>query len=161
MYFAKILSIEGKVKVGDYYFDSFGLSQRTSINKNNEDKYDYIYKDCKKAQLFLCTKNIKPGDKYFYDGENGLIDCIAKEGQDFFPYSYKIIGKISDKACWLSQTLSRNDNTEIEIKEEDIAWISDDGDEELYFIDKDWDWEEFDSTNAMFAIKCPTCKQFH
>jgi len=160
MYFAKYLPVEENLEKGNSY-----IRKSSPWNIYHNFKYSLQILDMQelqKVKLFLCSKDIKVGDRT----NNGIIEKIEgnfseeiwciKDGIGKYHIkesTFKIIGEVSPEAVWVKEEMKFND--------EDIAWISDDGDEELYFIDKDWDWKEFNTTNAMFAIKCPTCKQFH
>lgn len=62
----------------------------------------------------------------------------------------KVLGLLSDDAIWVAMNQ--------EIPESDIAWMCDDGSDELIPIEgKDFSG----NLRMVFAVKCPSCKTFH
>lgn len=158
-YFAKYLPVEGEIKeVGDVALYPNGFSETAS----SETLSDLIGNTaCKKAKLFLCSRDIQVGDKFIFDDDllAGPFEVISKEtkisaGQapidSIQGKGFKIIGEISPDATWVKEG--------DEFDEEDIymcrAFRTEHGDV--------WDrpWESDFEVITLFQIKGP-CGHFH
>lgn len=65
-YFAKYIPIEGEIKDGDVTINSAGCTARILVtNKKTNNTH-------KKVQLFLCSRDIIEGDKFWITGYNPL-----------------------------------------------------------------------------------------
>lgn len=105
-YFTKYLSVEGKIKQGDkaQYKTGEIISYDVELNTDN----------LKKVELFLCTKDIKEGDKIRL-GSNGNTHSIADKHNYFKNLgAFKVIGKISKDATWVKEG-DEFDKSEIKI----------------------------------------------
>lgn len=110
-YFANYLPVEGEIEIGDMYFykNSYPVKR---LEKETVPKTE----DYKKAQLFLCSRDIQVGDKdvhYIHSsGEEELIKEVKYEHQFAFIISlkegvgkdlFKVIGPISPEATWVKE----------------------------------------------------------
>ncbi len=149
-YFCKYIPVEGEIEIGDMYF--FGKA----LLKKTEEKYQ---RNCKKAKLFLCSRDIKIGDTVkILGGSNNDYDIKFKDELNSGADWYKVIGEISPEAIWVKegdefsiediQLWVYNHNSQITrttvMKEYEVALKS----SEKYRLNP-------------IKIKCPTCKQYH
>lgn len=77
-YFTKYLPVEGEIKWGDY-FKSKGNIFRHILNKDKDGNLHKNYKDAKLVKLFLCSRDIQVGDKFFSYADNYTTEFIADE----------------------------------------------------------------------------------
>ena len=114
--FVKYLPVEGEIEEGDKWFDknhnvieARGPETGKKIlialaNANNR----------KKAKLFLCSRDIKVGDKYWSEITNSYHICENEDDMEMLnsindrynkeaEKRYKVIGEISPKATWVKE----------------------------------------------------------
>ena len=107
MYFTKYLPIPGEIKDGNYGINSAGSIGQYLLN-NSESKKD------QKVQLFLCSRDIKVGDKFYSNQIDNGIDMRASSIKDGYVYNgspyrfklescYKTIGLVSLLAIWVNE----------------------------------------------------------
>lgn len=160
-YFSKYLPVEGEIKEGSvcYFkqFNEFGTAKMiynelcfvsfpqenkgsltSPINRNLDDKRPY--------KLFLCTKDIQVGDKYFSVSGSDIVETERYASKPL-EGSFKIIREISPEAMWVKEG--------DEFDEDDFKLFSLDYDGNLT------DNEESFFTQPTLKIKCPTCKTYH
>lgn len=145
-YFAKYITVEGEVGDGDFFIDmrapnlriAPGVAMKCIIDIEGEAR-----NHAKKVKLFLCSRDIQVGDRY-YNVEENIFNTVSSE-ENLVQIKYekhlrtriKVIGEISPAAIWVKE-----------------------GDE---FDTKDWaypdEWKE--NTIPTIQIMCPTCKNFH
>lgn len=120
-YFTKILPIDGKIVAGDWVIDintgfkaPLAAHAHEYAKKLNEQTYN------KRAALFLCTRDIRPGDRI--SDKEGIIrevhhfETVLPYGVFVFePWpsddekwihamdAYKTIGQISEEARWVKE----------------------------------------------------------
>ena len=188
-YFTKYLPVEGEIKEGDRVIHPDGEVRKCiEIIKKDIKENDLIvmtensghYRDkCKKVKLFLCSRDIKVGDKVKVDVlDNGkLNDFTFKnidideglpvwefEGVGLFNYfpgydeelpPFKVIGEISPDAIWVKEG---DEFDEEEIERLDRA------------NGRKYTKEQYESLVKLTGhpkepvfvqIKCPTCKTYH
>jgi hypothetical protein len=98
-------------------------------------KYLPVEGEIKKVKLFLCSRNIEVGDKYYYNGtETDICDSeirleqIKEQEEKHGQKRFKVIGEISPEAIWVKE--------EDGFDEDDILFILDAS------IAYEIDWEE-------------------
>lgn len=106
-YFAKYLPVEGEIKEGDYY------SSATGIYKHTGGKNYVILSTYKKVKLFLCSRDIKVGDKVFcfdvhlnnplHPPERYIDPWRIRTEGDTCNACIKVIGEISPNAIWVKE----------------------------------------------------------
>lgn len=156
-YFAKYIPVEGEIKDGDYYLlYSHGMKSGTRSKQQGAGEYAIEPKwtthqysgstidklsnhtpigDRRKAKLFLCSRDIKEGDKVYKEGIAGAIGeevlKIAHDGiygnvaiyrqedgsetSDFCTNLFKAIGEISPGALSFVKEGDRFDKEDIRI----------------------------------------------
>jgi hypothetical protein len=105
LYFAKYLPVEGEIKEGDLYLADGNLVCKAKIPKKYNNPHVPYFDSYKKVKLFLCSRDIQVGDKFFHNDfpnkefevESSLhfTKLIKTSG------SYKVIGEISPEATWV------------------------------------------------------------
>lgn len=169
-YFAKYLPVEGEIKEGDYWIGD-GISipkQATRLEEKASEaaqkafgiKYrkDFLkLKNAKKVKLFLCSKDIQVGDKFFDErflGEEFEVESECHLHKLTDGKRFKIIGEISPNATWVKEG--------DEFDEEDIfmTYVDDAG-----TVWKNTEVGALTGYTGEFTprcmLKCPTCKTFH
>jgi len=114
-YFAKFLPIKGKPLEGGWAFcthEEPNLGSYSLIHLIGKEWEFYKAQNgwypAEKAKLFLCSKDIKPGDKVYELYKDGRISkefewtwamdsCLHSEGV------FKVIGEISQEASWIKE----------------------------------------------------------
>lgn len=113
-YFVIYLPVEGELEMRDWYFDKEG---ELRLYQDTLPKYHYI--GARKAKLFLCSRDIKVGDRFFGRSEQICTKVEMGSGKDYYPKEmlvwfhddgvdfwqplkecYKVIGVISPEAGW-------------------------------------------------------------
>lgn len=108
-YFAKYLSVEGNIKVGERMMDRItGEIMKAPFDADAS-------KTVTKVQLFLCSRDIQIGDK-FNEGDNILnLICTSKDDSGIYSKGkweedhhdpakcLKVIGPISPEAKWVKE----------------------------------------------------------
>lgn len=133
-YFAKYLPVEGEIKEALYIFWKGRVYQQYSILSNFREKTFGLFlgenqgehipiEEAKPAKLFLCSRDVKVGDKINYLSRNGDITFQGEldkiEGEYIFlkedrfkedyhmsyplKDAYKVIGEISPQATWVKE----------------------------------------------------------
>lgn len=134
-YFTKWIPVEGPIKTGDkiIHNDAPGILSVEDVRTSNPDETALVVKDdnglafsvnipdCQKVKLFLCSRNIKAGDKiYWTDPEDGVSSQFntaievsenmvfmsepdASEIEAFPHECIKVIGEISPDAIWVKE----------------------------------------------------------
>lgn len=198
-YFCKYLPVEGEIKEGDicYFtqFKEFGTatmvydelcfvsfpqeskgSLTSPISRNLDDKQPY--------KLFLCSKDILVGDKYFnedFDYTKYPNESIANASSEMVGVnsSYKVIGEISPDAVWVTEGMEFDDD-EIQPTTKIYSWQDEEGVEEQFknFIQKGKGYIshsilsrdrykdappeiDFSVKVEPYQIKCSQCKTYH
>lgn len=182
-YFAKYLPIEGRPEEGDWVLSShkdpnLGPGLYHLIGKEWEEyKRDSKWYPGKKAELFLCDKNMQIGDKVIHEREwKGTITNSNYNDQPevevewsgaekttacsrtSLKYLYKSIGHISPDATWIK------DGDEFD--EDEIKWICDWGADTMISIAELRQYAKNDEqmfkfpNGGSYAIKGP-CGHFH
>ena len=165
-YFAKYLPVEGEIKEGDYWIGD-GISipkQATRLEEKASEavqkafgiKYrkDFLkLKNAKKVNLFLCSRDIKHGDKY-HDYAGAPVFTHDEDDPMLDKDCFKIIGEISPNATWVKEG--------DEFDEEDIfmTYVDDAG-----TVWKNTEVGALTGYTGEFTprcmLKCSTCKTFH
>ena len=148
MYFAKYLPVEGKVEEGDWGFCTHeepnlpGYSIIHLIGKEWEFyKAQNNWYPAKKVKLFLCSGDIKVGDKVFKPRFENLDTFIVLDNEQktfkekwitlseaIFGGYFKKVGLISPEATWVKE------GDELERKNINPIYVCEKGDEcDLYF----------------------------
>jgi nitrogen regulatory protein PII-like uncharacterized protein len=161
-YFTKYLPVEGKIdenEIKDTWLitpkglATFELRVHKDINTltnkirvhNGKTYVDFLDTEVKLAKLFLCSRDIQVGDKYFEHTQvkpDRYEEFVAQE-DDSIENSFKIIGEISPDAIWVTEGM--------EFDEDEVK--------ESYIITND---KRSSSYNLhWYRIKCPTCKTYH
>lgn len=167
IYFAKYLPVEGEIKYGDKVtVPELGIA-------------DYILPESakvprgwKKVKLFLCSRDIKVGDKATVEWENGDIEVnkeilmIEEDGKiyhfsDGWCYkelAYKVIGEISPQVTWVKDGDEFSDEDDIKVVKRHPYIFHKTGQCMGGEVEGYNEWlPEYDE----YQIKCPTCGEFH
>jgi hypothetical protein len=117
--FAKYLPVKGKIKEGDSYFHFTGR-----LYHGFSDSATFKNKGDTKAKLFLCSRDIKVGDKVMSYGHGVSETVISVRTASNLPmkpllatikshskagytalasYYYKVLGKISSECSWVKE----------------------------------------------------------
>lgn len=117
-FFAKYLPVEGEIKKGDYYIDN-SLGKNTihlcrSTPSEDLNSTDLI---CKKVKLFLCSRDIKAGDKVIYNNKEYEVTSDSLITVKNNKNTYKVIGEISPEATWVKED-DEFDKGEIKVEPE-------------------------------------------
>lgn len=194
-YFTKYLPVKGEIKEGSWYIDPNGKAKQ-ALNlhekipdwvkkrvKGINSKDDILNKSCKLAKLFLCSKDVKIGDRVYanngaayknYELEEFILISKAENDEWIGTYVYpddEIQIKGKEKLGWssiynpfkiLGEISSESkwvtegmEFDESEVKPEYIEKINN------FETDMDWTEAEYDIHILHYKIKCPTCKTFH
>lgn len=151
-YFTKYLLVEGEIKEGDYVLGGPGDEAEGEIWQWDGDSH-ISEDDDKKVKLFLCSRDVKLGDKVKFKDISVEVDIPIDEHNwswlsKHAPWS--VIGEISPEATWIKEG-DVFDEGEIK-KMVDLGfgaiaeWIE--GRESLGY-------------KPVMQIKCPICKKFH
>lgn len=103
-YFAKYLPVEGEIKVGDWVIHPG--NPPSPITRSN---ISLVCSECRKAQLFLCSRDIQVGDivwpKYlvFEDGSEGRPEGNWMHLSAITSGSFKVIGVMSSFATYVKE----------------------------------------------------------
>lgn len=182
-YFTKYLPVKGEIYQMDMYYDS----ELEQVLRANLPAENYALSHLKKVKLFLCSRDIQVGDKYydnsiagkrlFYtDAENSTSTsveispweiCDSEGLREYLkksPNSFKVIGEISpDVLSYVKEGQK--------YEEDEVAhiWSMEDSPDEYILLK---DWEDFIINkqrykkvpeylkNGIVAIKGP-CGHFH
>lgn len=155
-YFCKYLPVKEKIKNGD------------KVQYKTGEIVDYVVPlntdNLTKVKLFLCSRDIQVGDRYFKNGsDEKLVSYLTYWEQDgvkqdilshelWYMGTYKVLGEISLEATWVKE------GDEFERNDFQMRWTNSKGENSL--TKKDVDTEENDPKLVAY-IKCPTCKTFH
>lgn len=150
LYFAKHLPVEGEIKEGDHYLfnNNNDIATKDVINEIKLHSEGYT-----RAKLFLCSRDIKVGDKVQgtiltgdnvyvtdeqgYNLKENIHNISLKEAQ--IMDAFKVIGEISPEAIW--------------VKEGDEFNITE-------FRDRLIGWSYNKEVNRI-EIRCSQCGHFH
>lgn len=119
-YFTKYLPVEGEIKKGDRVIDPDFASLGTRLEALTDKEGKTIKeRGGSKVKLFLCSRDIQVGDKYFHDTyhpypKGDMADTntkvmnahmmVSNEGENYDgDWSYKVIGEISPEATWVTE----------------------------------------------------------
>lgn len=110
-YFAKYLPVEGEIKEGDKVLVSRPMGafigtvvSNKIVSDNNVLMYSLNEVEKAKVKLFLCSRDVKMGDKVKIEGGSFNDYEIDREEQIFNGHLfYKIIGEISPEATWIKE----------------------------------------------------------
>lgn len=92
-FFAKYLPVEGSIRKGDYYIANDG---KPTLALVEADYHQWL----KRAELSLCSRDIKVGDDYYKNGRDITLFGIYSEPTD---KCFKKIGKVSPDATWVKE----------------------------------------------------------
>lgn len=112
-YFAKYLPVEGEIREGDHWVHPNGAIlpwTKTYVDG------PIATLNPKKAQLFLCSRDIHAGDRYLTEPDLSK-ERICEDDSYNFDHCLKIIGPISSEATWVKEG---DEFEEEDAKEEDI-----------------------------------------
>lgn len=128
-YFTQYLPVDEEIEQGDTYFNGKIELRDTSISKDKilvadipesySNPHVGYYDGFKKVEIFLCSTDIRIGDKYQYFNMGKIWDDIATEDIIFLllnpapPFKpYKVLGEKSPAATWVT--------ADMEFEESDI-----------------------------------------
>lgn len=179
-YQAKFLPVEGDIEIGDYYMwrgfptkDEWTITRFTGANPFPVE----ADKDHKKVKLFICSKDIRIGDKFNSANGTGFIairvesDKIYSKGGLYSDveevahdktYCHKVIGVKSDDADWVKN------GDEFDKGEIAYRWSEEDQPDTFVYIHE---WVDFLKEKGYekipdylkcseVSIQCPHCKTF-
>lgn len=178
-YFAKWLPVEGEVKTGDNYIDTLAKIPG-KVWRLYPEGIDFPLEQMRKVQLFLCSRDIKAGDKVWdwlnerfeevdtsfiaeetSDGKNVPCWYLKTQPKTFHETQFliKVIGPISLEATWVKE------DDEFEEKEVEAWWWTDKYEyfqRQVYRSEKHDKKKEnlFLKLKKVFKIKCPCCGEF-
>lgn len=174
-YFVKYLLVDGEIKKGDYFVnlnddETYGEVEKLTID-DFSDYADCDWTDnCKKVELFLCSRLLKSGDKVMVESDKNItrtidhFEAILPSGVFVFTDGtfahtsqvFKVLGRVSPNAIWV------NEGDEFDEKDTERYVIARDN---LPVIPLSWGNELNKQDSEMYKdaykIKCPTCKTFH
>jgi hypothetical protein len=119
-YIVKYIPVDDEIKSGDKYLHKNGHVQTTSKNLPLT-TLKYINENCKKVELFLCSRDIQVGDeivpilnwetplvcdpiKVYKEGDKGPIGEPYQIWNERLGFSYmKILGRLSPHATWVKE----------------------------------------------------------
>lgn len=181
-YFAKYLPVEGEIKIGDTYTTQNWINNNKSPVQRTQEG-DYTNKI--KLSLYLCSKDIKVGDKITitknmfcvkegdYIADKLLVKVLEENPLSLSKHVFKVIGLISPEAIWVKEG-DEFDKEDVNILESTLLWSQDKVDEcsSLTYNTKRVRYRTFierifpsefwaDKKETYIEIKCPTCKTFH
>lgn len=165
LYFTKYLPVEGEIKMRDWYFNKY---KELCLYQASLPACDYI--GAQLAKLFLCSRDIGIGDKFYRKytkavGHTPEMECIGMDTTGTVLYSeginddiynpkdlcFKIIGEISPGAIWVKE------GDEFDFHQIDaVPFLEGEEygpDSAALSPELDWEW--------VIRIQCPTCKKFH
>jgi|SRR5581483_5516319 len=151
-YFAKYLPVEGEIKEGDLVANtaSSGLEHRWIARW---DIKNYA-PTTKKVKLFLCSRDIKVGDKVLLGSHQSPDEAKPLHPDDFERGKhlgcYKVLGEISPEATWVKE------GDEFEGSEVQQCYFY----KTRYGYSKEHPWTENHERVTLFEIKGP-CGHFH
>jgi hypothetical protein len=137
-------------------------------------KYLPVEGEIKKVKLFLCSRNIEVGDKYYYNGtETDICDSeirleqIKEQEEKHGQKRFKVIGEISPEAIWVKEGDEFN---EVDVRGR-LIYFDAFGEASSYhksvqesIIYKKYDIDDPGSKRGMFfkyiQIKCKCCNTF-
>lgn len=121
-YFAEYLPVEGEIKEGDKFLTAEGNLYIYGDEKTTGLEFPTVrtikYSD-KKVKLFLCSRDIQVGDR-FYSISRNIYDIVSNEHHikllEIQSGGWvKPIGEISPEATWVTEGM--------EFDEDDLRWI--------------------------------------
>lgn len=194
-YFIKYLPVEGEIKEGDIVMHPHhGLLRLVKYSSkflcwdceipylNNEDLSFPAVDKVQKVKLFLCSRDIKIGDKVKIDvmlnGVYNDYEFVKEDTEDgvkcqtfdgvgmYFHYPeheeeeniFKVIGEISSDTTWVKEG-DEFDENEVELWEKlkNHKWTLEDVKKYEGLMGKIINPEKYFN----IKIKCPTCSHFH
>jgi len=156
IYFAKYFPVEGEPDNGDMVISPDGKITKVVLSEITYPE-DYTIGGANLAKLFLCSKDIKIGDKVkLLEGSNNDYDIKFEDeiGNDLW---FKVIGELSPDAIWVKEGDEFNEE-EWSLFGYKQGMIFPDG------ILKNPEYQakyKKDYIHLFVKIKCPTCNTFH
>lgn len=145
-YFAKYLPVEGEIK---FPANIYCLSEGLRLNCQS-----MVCPDCRLAKLFLCSRDIKVGDKVRSDKEPH-IEYELNDGNNR-ALLFKVIGEISPEATWVKEGDDFDEDEWMPM----LAWGSED-----FYSYQEGEVKEIFYSNPLqgweIKILCNNCKHFH
>jgi len=140
-YFTAYLPTEGEIKEGDMTIGVRGHIAPAITPKDYNNIYVPYWDGRKLVKLFLCSRDIKHGDKY-HDYAGSPVFTHDEDDPMLDKDCFKIIGEISPNATWVKEG--------DEFDEEDLDKMSLEGIKSGY-----------DMSKRVIQIKCLICGAFH
>jgi hypothetical protein len=120
-YFTKYLPVDGEIKPNDDILNNGIITTAMGFDMK-------LYAHCQKAKLFLCSRDIVPGDTFIMEAKNGRlkenIKCTGRDdigiysNETAYPIEYNLfkkIGEISPDALSYVREDMEFDEDEVEI----------------------------------------------
>lgn len=171
-YFAKYLPVEGEILKGDMAFVVPGSSLPPTLIKSDGSKTNP--KEDKKAQLFLCSRDIQVGDHVKIQGKDNQLfnktvldfrELVEGEKEVLLSSTFdmwsdsgrpiRVIGPISSDAIWVKEG---------DEFEEDDCWVLEFGSSvrrPLSRIRNEFKWDGKSTEYPKIYLPCPTCGALH
>lgn len=164
IYFIKNLPVEGEIEITK----DIDLKHHTPIFNMHGDLcfYDYHlmsgWVGVKQAKLFLCSRDIKEGDKLFKDGVEYLAH-LRPDGVPFVGYynkdwcyidddCYKVIGEVSPEAVWVTEGMEFDEYVHMYMDEDGLMV-----DNLEFFGESGY----AGPVKEVCKLKCSQCNTFH
>jgi hypothetical protein len=154
-YFVKGLEIEGELIEGGLAVNKIPGADHSFIIESNRNYPSTV----RPAKLFLCSRDIQVGDKWYKNGVEQQDTFIEEDAFPMGDYasslnSYKVIGEISPEATWVKEG--------DEFDEYRWRWKEDEHYETEYFTEEEKQKGKYEIRNwaNVIALKGP-CGHFH
>lgn len=156
-YFIKYLHVEGEINIGDYYKynNSYPVKH---LDKETVPKT----KNYKKVEPFLCSRDIKEGDKFktIYNLEVDLIasDVVMGSGTHNYPNEMLVWNKLEDNTKFWR--LLKECFKIIGPISKDAVWVQEGFEYDADQISYPWTSSIDNYEKKSIKIKCPCCDTF-
>lgn len=166
--FIKFLPVEGGIKEGEKVLYN-GKLLTTHYYDSHFTKWEFIEEAIppviydnsllKKVLPHLCSRDIQVGDKFFEEGDptERTADTweVAKSASTSSGF-FKVLGLISPDAVWVTSGM--------EVKEKDVEewwWSYRYNHAIMRKLPEDNEYDDNPLVDAIYKLRCPTCKTFH
>lgn len=112
-YFAKYLPVDEEIKIGDIVLENLLTGEKELFQIDSENDIDLSVQI--KVKLFICSKDIKKGDKFFFRENNPIYNSpneqiyrrleekMVEENPLLPDFMYKVVGPLSEEATFVKE----------------------------------------------------------
>lgn len=165
-YFTKYLPVEGEVQEGGKFLHTKTGLIETAIHVHGPHTHPH-----KPVKLFLCSRDIQVGDKYFNTDYNlyrtalkfaaTSPDLVYFDESTVFDYRedcIKVVGEVSPDAVWVTEGMEFDETDLALMNQANLPTPITDG---VNLHSNPHVKDLLSSGTFKIGIRCPTCKTFH